>query len=55
MTPMGTMVLRYTRPVMGTFFLESSVWVKRAMSWVMRVAKDRCQVVRKMGYRNSAV
>lgn len=22
-TPMGTMALRYTRPFMGTFFLES--------------------------------
>jgi hypothetical protein len=47
-TPMGTMALRYTRPVIGTFFLESSMVVNLAMSWVMIVAKIRCHVVREM-------
>jgi hypothetical protein len=47
--PMGTMARRYTRPVMGTFFLESRMVVKRARIWVMIVAKTRCHVVRKMG------
>lgn len=46
MRPIGTMALRYTLPVIGTFFLESSMVVKRAMSWVMSVAKPRCHVVR---------
>jgi len=46
--PMGTIALRYTRPVMGTFFLESSRFVVRAMIWVIAVAKMRCHVVRKM-------
>ena len=46
--PMGTMALRYTRPVMGTFFRESRMVVKRARSWVITVAKTRCHVVRKM-------
>lgn len=45
---MGTMVRRYTRPVMGTDLRESSSLVKRANSCVMRVAKARCHVVRKM-------
>jgi len=49
MTPIGTIVLKYTLPVIGTFFLESSVVVKRAMSCVMTVAKSRCHVVRKIG------
>lgn len=49
MTPMGTIVRKYTRPVMGTFFRESSTVVKRAMSCVMRVAKAKCQVVRMIG------
>jgi hypothetical protein len=47
-TPMGTMARRYTRPVIGTFFRESSIVVKRASSWVMMVAKTRCHVVRVM-------
>lgn len=47
--PMGTMARRYTRPVMGTFFLESRTVVKRARIWVMTVAKTKCHVVRKMG------
>src|ERR1700744_4258326 len=47
-TPMGTMARRYTRPVIGTFFRESSIVVKRASSWVMTVAKTRCHVVREM-------
>ncbi len=46
--PMGTMALRYTRPVMGTECLESSIFVVRAMICVIRVAKPRCHVVRKM-------
>jgi hypothetical protein len=29
-TPMGTMARRYTRPFIGTFFLESRMVVKRA-------------------------
>lgn len=45
-TPIGTIARRYIRPVIGTFLLESRVWVKRAMIWVMRVAKARCHVVR---------
>jgi hypothetical protein len=47
--PMGTMARRYTRPFMGTFFLESSMVVPRARNWVMMVAKIKCHVVRKMG------
>lgn len=47
-TPIGTMARRYTRPVMGTFFRESSMEVKRARSCVMMVAKTRCHVVRKI-------
>jgi hypothetical protein len=47
--PMGTIARRYTRPVMGTFFLESRTEVQRARIWVMIVAKTRCHVVRKMG------
>ena len=47
--PMGTMARRYTRPVMGTFFLESRMVVKRARNCVMMVAKIKCHVVRKMG------
>jgi hypothetical protein len=47
--PMGTIARRYTRPVMGTFFRESRMVVKRARIWVMIVAKTRCHVVRKMG------
>jgi hypothetical protein len=50
--PIGTIARRYTRPVMGTFFLESRMVVKRARNWVMMVAKTRCHVVRKTG--NSA-
>lgn len=46
--PMGTMALRYMRPVIGTECLESRVVVKRAMIWVISVAKERCHVVRKM-------
>lgn len=46
--PMGTIALRYTRPVMGTEWRESRVVVKRAMIWVMMVAKTRCHVVRKI-------
>lgn len=52
--PIGTMALRYTRPVMGTFFRESRTLVKRAMIWVMMVAKRRCHVVRKMGKSDGA-
>jgi hypothetical protein len=44
-TPMGTMARRYTRPVIGTFFLESSMVVNRAMNCVAPVAKTRCHVV----------
>jgi hypothetical protein len=47
--PMGTIARRYTRPVMGTFFRESRMVVKRARNWVMTVAKTKCHVVRKMG------
>jgi hypothetical protein len=47
--PIGTMARRYTRPVMGTFFLESRMVVKRARNCVMTVAKTRCHVVRKIG------
>jgi hypothetical protein len=43
------MARRYTRPVMGTFFLESRMVVKRARNWVMNVAKIKCHVVRKIG------
>lgn len=46
--PIGTMALRYILPVIGTFFLESSVVVKRAMIWVIRVANPKCHVVRKI-------
>ena len=49
MTPIGTIVRKYTRPVMGTFLRESRMVVKRASSWVIRVAKPKCQVVRAMG------
>lgn len=42
---MGTIALRYTRPVIGTFFLESSIVVDRAMICVMSVANARCHVV----------
>jgi hypothetical protein len=48
--PIGTIARRYTRPFIGTFFLESRRVVKRANSWVMMVAKMRCHVVRKIGY-----
>ena len=47
--PMGTMLLRYTLPVIGTFFRESSVFVNLAMSCVMSVPNTMCQLVRKMG------
>lgn len=47
--PIGTIARRYTLPVMGTFFLESRMVVKRARIWVMMVAKTKCHVVRKMG------
>lgn len=47
------MARRYTRPFIGTFFLESRMVVKRARIWVMIVANTKCHVVRKMG--NSAV
>jgi hypothetical protein len=53
--PMGKMARKYILPVMGTFFLESKTVVKRARSWVMRVAKAKCQVVRTMGKRKPAV
>jgi hypothetical protein len=46
--PMGTIARRYTRPVIGTFFRESRMVVKRARIWVMTVAKTRCHVVRKI-------
>jgi len=46
--PMGTMALRYTRPVIGTECLESNMFVVRAMICVMKVAKLRCHVVRKI-------
>jgi hypothetical protein len=46
--PMGTIALKYTRPVMGTFFLESRIVVNRARIWVIIVAKRRCHVVRKI-------
>lgn len=51
MRPIGTMALRYILPVMGTFFLESRVVVKRAMIWVIMVAKERCHVVRTIADR----
>lgn len=53
--PMGTMVRKYTRPVIGTFFRESSIVVQRAMSCVINVANSMCHVVRKIGYSNFAV
>lgn len=46
--PMGTIARRYTRPVMGTFFLESRIVVNRARNWVIKVAKTKCHVVRKI-------
>ena len=46
--PIGTMARRYTRPVMGTFFLESRMVVDRARNWVIMVAKTKCHVVRNM-------
>ncbi len=46
--PMGTMARRYTRPVIGTFFLESSMVVVRAIIWVISVANARCHVVREI-------
>lgn len=52
---MGTMARRYTRPVMGTFFLESRTVVKRARIWVMTVANTKCHVVRKMGKSGAGV
>jgi len=45
---MGTIALRYTRPVIGTFFLESRMVVNRARPCVITVAKTRCHVVRKI-------
>jgi hypothetical protein len=49
--PIGTIARRYTRPVMGTFFRESSTVVKRAIPCVTAVAKIRCHVVRKIAMR----
>ena len=48
--PIGTMARRYTRPVILTFFRSSKIVVKRAISWVITVAKTRCHDVRMMGY-----
>ena len=48
--PIGTMALRYTRPVIGTFFRPSSSFVVRAMICVQIVANTRCHAVSRMGY-----
>jgi hypothetical protein len=48
-TPMGTMALRYTRPVILTFLRPSRRVVVRAKIWVMIVEKVRCHAVRRMG------
>lgn len=47
--PIGTIALRYTFPVMATFFRPSRRVVVRAKSCVMIVAKIRCHAVRRMG------
>jgi len=48
-TPIGTIALKYTRPVMGTFFLLSRIVVNLANNWVAQVANTRCHVVRRIG------
>ena len=48
-TPMGTIALKYTFPVMATFFRPSRRVVVRARICVIMVAKTRCHAVRRMG------
>lgn len=48
-TPMGTMALKYTFPVILTFFRPSRSVVVRAMICVMTVAKTKCHAVRRIG------
>ena len=48
--PIGTIARRYTRPVIGTFFLESSNLVPRAINWVIKDAKPRCHDVRRIAF-----
>ena len=48
-SPIGTMALRYTFPVIAIFFRPSSRVVVRARSWVIMVAKTRCHAVKRMG------
>lgn len=49
-TPIGTIALKYTRPVILTDFRPSRSLVVRAMICVMMVAKTRCHEVRRIGY-----
>ena len=44
--PIGTIARRYIRPVILTVFRPSRSFVVRASNWVIRVAKNRCHVVR---------
>ena len=44
--PIGTIARRYILPVILTVFRPSRSFVVRARSWVIRVAKSRCHVVR---------
>ena len=46
--PMGRMVRVYLRAVMGSSLRESSIWVKRARSWVAQALKTMCHVVRRI-------
>jgi hypothetical protein len=48
-SPMGTIALRYTFPVIAIFFRPSSRVVVRANICVMMVAKTRCHAVRRIG------
>lgn len=47
--PIGTIARRYTRPVILTVFRPSRRVVVRARTWVMKVAKAKCHVVRMIG------
>lgn len=49
-SPIGTIALKYTLPVILTVFRPSRSFVVRAMTCVMNVANIKCHAVRRMGY-----
>jgi hypothetical protein len=47
--PIGTIALRYTRPVILTVFRPSRRFVVRAKIWVIKLANAKCHAVKKTG------